>query len=69
MEKIFGYIGKIATIISIIGGVVAIYFAFNEKQVKLDIQTTIAENLTTHKAIPDLSVKYYYKDSLEVCNL
>lgn len=69
MEKFFNYIGKIATIISIIGGCVAIYFAFNEKQIKLDIQTTNVENLTTHKAIQNLSVRYYYLDSIEVCHL
>lgn len=69
MEKLFSYIGKIATIITIVGGLVAIYFAFYEKQVKLDIQTTIAENLTTHEAVQDLSVKYYYLDTIEVHNL
>lgn len=69
MEKLFSYIGKIATIITIVGGLVAIYFAFYEKQVKLDIQTTIAENLTSHETIQDLSVKYYYQDSIEVHNL
>ena len=69
MEKLFSYIGKIATIITIVGGLVAIYFAFYEKQVKLDIQTTTAENLTSHETIQDLSVKYYYQDSIEVHNL
>lgn len=69
MEKIFSYIGKLATIVTIIGGCVAIYFAFHEKQIKLDVQTSSAENLTTHKATQDLSVKYYFQDSLEVHNL
>lgn len=69
MEKLFNYIGKIATIISIIGGCVAIYFAFHEKEVKLDIQTICAEHLTTNAPQPGLSVKYYYNDTLEVYNL
>ena len=69
MDKLFSYIGKIATVITIIGGVVAIYFAFYEKRIKIDVQTSIAENLTSHKTIQDLSVRYYYQDSLEVDNL
>lgn len=69
MEKIFNYIGKIATLITIIGSCTAIYFAFHEKQIKLDIQTTYAENITTYKPIQNISVKYYYQDSLEVNNL
>ena len=69
MDKLFSYIGKIATVITIIGGVVAIYFAFYEKRIKIDVQTSIAENLTSHKTIQDLSVRYYYHDSLEVDNL
>lgn len=69
MDKLFKYLGLIATIITIVAGCVAIYFAFNEKRIKLDVQTTYAENLTTHKTIQDLSVKYYYCDSLEVHNL
>lgn len=69
MEKLFSYIGKLATIVTIIGGSVAIYFAFYEKRIKLDVQTSSAENLTTHKVTQDLSVKYYFQDSLEVHNL
>lgn len=69
MDKLFSYIGKLATVITILGTLVAIYFAFHEKRVELDVQTTIAENLTVHETIQDLSVKYYYQDSLEVHNL
>ena len=69
MEYIFKHLVRIATLISIIVGCVTIYFAFYEKKVKLDVQTTYAENLTEHETVQDLSVKYYYYDSLEVHNL
>jgi hypothetical protein len=69
MNKLFKYIGWMAAIVTIVAGLIGIYFALHEKQIKLDIQTVNSENLTAHETVQNLSIKYYYLDSIEVNNL
>jgi hypothetical protein len=66
MIKIFKWV---ATMVAIIAGCITIYFAFHEERVKLNVEIISSENLTAHETIEDLSIKYYYSDTLEVHNL
>ena len=69
MDKLFKYIGRIAAITTTVAGLIGIYFALHEKRVKLNVEIISLENLTAHDTIEDLSIKYYYSDTLEVHNL
>ena len=69
MEKLFKHVSRIAALVTIVAGGIAIYFAFHEKRVKLDVKAISSENLTEHETIQDLSIKYYYLDSIEVHDL
>lgn len=69
MEKLFKYVGWVAALVTIIAGCIAIYFALHEKRIKLDVEIINSENLIAHEAIQDLSIKYYYKDTVEIHNL
>ena len=54
MNKLFKYIGWMAAIVTIVAGLIGIYFALHEKQIKLDIQNVNYENLKTHESIHNL---------------
>lgn len=66
MGKIIKWLTALVTIIA---GCITSYFVIHEKHVKLNVEIISLENLTAHEAIEDLSIKYYYLDTLEVHNL
>lgn len=69
MNNLFKHVGRLAALVTIVAGCIAIYFAFHEKHVKLDVEILNSENLSAHETIQDLSIKYYYMDSIEVQDL
>lgn len=63
------YINITAAIITIVGGIIAVYFAFYEKHIQLNVQTISSELLTSKSSSDSITVQYYYQDSIAVKNL
>ena len=69
MNKVDKYINITAAIITIVGGIIAVYFAFYEKHIQLNVQTISSELLTNKSSSDSITVQYYYQDSIAVKNL
>lgn len=69
MEIIAKYIKAIGAVIAIVAGVLTIYFSLHKEQVSLEIKTMSAQLLTTQTSTDELSVQYFYKDTIPVRNL
>ena len=69
MKKILQFLGGIGTIVTIITGVLSLYFLFKKENPKLEVTTYSEQLITQQHDIENLQATYIYKDSLEVDNL